>query len=313
MKVQIVLLILGCSLALAQASLSADISDSTNDLLPNEDAAKDKILDLDDEDEEASGDLLYDNDDDYEDDDDYDYDDEDEDEEYYDDDDEDDDDWSLYDEAASGDDDLKEDDDDEEYDDIDADVDKKDSDWHFADGNDDSSSGKKLTDEAADILYEYYAEEYEEDYDMSDSTPSQPEVPVVKVGHDDDTVSSKEKLPPTFLKSDNLLVSVFVASGLVSFALFTLAFVLCYWHRRSGAAKAGANLPFVIDVGDTFSHGGGAGVRGHSVPPSSIVKNYQRVPTSTKEFLSSNGMENSSHVLHQNSGQLDNSEKPLLP
>jgi len=286
-KVHIAVLVLGCSLALAQASLKAE--ETGSNLLPTVDVAKEKSLDLDDESGSGGLDELY-ADDEYDEDDDYDYDEEDEeDEEYYDDDDDDDDpDWSLYNEASG-------DDTEEEYEDDDAIETKevKDSDWHFADSVADNNAT------VDDLLYEYYAEEYEEDYDMSSPEVTTPEVV-------EDTPSRQ----PTSLVSSNLLVYVFVASGLVSFAIFTLAFVLCYWQRRTSTGKASTNLPFVIDV-STMSH---PGSHSRQPPPSSIVKSYHRVPTSTKEFLSSNGMENSSHVLNSSGqSQQDSSEKPLLP
>ena len=41
--------------------------------------------------------------------------------------------------------------------------------------------------------------------------------------------------------SQNLLISVFVASGLASFALFTLAFVMCFCNKsRQSPAKSAA-------------------------------------------------------------------------
>merc|ERR1711976_86537 len=97
-----------------------------------------------------------------------------------------------------------------------------------------------------------------------------------------------------------------VASGLASFALFTLIFVLCFFKRRSDDIKRKAQGPFVIDASLT-----------HHVPPSSsIVKSYHRVPTSTKEFLSTTScMENPTHILNESPSGQNNSEteKPLLP
>jgi len=321
MKLTIVqaLLVVGL-VSLAQASLIKDDSSADNSLLPTVDITKEQTLDLDDDDDlggSGDDDLLYeDDDDDDEEDDDY-YDEDEEDEEYYDDDD---DDWTL--DESSGDD-LDE----EYYDDYDLEDDddedikkfgkngkatkKEDNDWHFAD----DEVAKKIAGlaEDADLLYEYYAEDYEEDYEDNElpAVVSQPEV---TRRLEEDVVITVNKVPDPeagygFYKSNNLLVSVFVASGLASFAIFTLAFVLCYLQRRQSPKGRGSNLPFVIDVG---SNGPYKPATSSTVPPSSIVKSYQRVPTSTKEFLSSSSsdsLENPSHV------QVDNnsSEKPLLP
>jgi len=298
-------------------------SNNNNNLLPTLDVAKEKPLDLDTEEEEqeGSGDLYddeydeeYDEEDYDDDDDDYDEEDEDydEDEEYYDDDD-DDDDWDSFDES-SGDGLVYDDDEINDDDDKSAAADKKtdnsNNDLHFADNAVEEAAKKGLFDDS-DLLYEYYAEDYEEDYedkwgelgDLVDLESGNPEDVVIKVPSDDRSTLFN------LGHNNKLLVSLFVVSGLASFALFTLAFVLCYWQRRSRRLNGKANLPFVIDAA--------AFGRPMAAPPaSSIVKSYQRVPTSTKEFLSSNdtSMENPTHVLHQNSGQSQqDSEKPLLP
>ena len=56
--------------------------------------------------------------------------------------------------------------------------------------------------------------------------------------------------------SQNLLISVFVASGLASFALFTLAFVMCFCNKsRQSPAKAAAvhNKVRTFHISTTFA------------------------------------------------------------
>ena len=177
-------------------------------------------------------------------------------------------------EESSGDD-VEDDDDVDEDDDTELEVglDKEEDDLHF--------------EENKDILFEYYNEIYEDDYEI----PEDVQQPAIII-----EPSNTEKVTP-LLSAGNLLLMV--GSGLASFAIFTLAFVLCCLRRQGPKAK-GSNLPFVIDA-TSFKT---------STPASSIVKNYQRVPTSTKEFL--HGMENSTHILKE-SGQRGDSDKPLLP
>jgi len=242
--------------------------DFQEDLHLTENDADSKIIDLDEE-EELSGD--YDDDDDYYDDD-YDEDDYDED-----DDDDEDPDW------ASGDyyDDEEWLDDYEEDDDITFDDDKD------------------------DILYEYHAEDYEgtDDYDFSkeieDVAYQPPQVQIRDHGKpdkEDETVTVAEPSP----SSRNLLVSVFVASGLASFALFTLAFVMCFCNRRSRDSTSAkqAQLPFVIQ------HGSGS-----SPLQSSIIKPGKYQPVATQENRSNHSIENANSVLKQQT-QL---EEKLLP
>jgi hypothetical protein len=140
-----------------------------------------------------------------------------------------------------------------------------------------------------DLLYEYYSEYLDEDYDdLNDNdsadvkkTPKLP--PVVAVPTTPKTIdvadttdaSDAEKsaiFPPSY-------IFLIIASALVSFTVFMLAFLVC---RRTVAQRRQKKLmPFVVSAS---SYG----------PPSlsttvkssgPIVKNYQRVPTSTKEFL----------------------------
>ena len=105
--------------------------------------------------------------------------------------------------------------------------------------------------------------------------------------------------------SRNLLVSVFVASGLASFALFTLAFVMCFCNRRNSAGSLAnktekSSQPFVIIT------------KGHSattpVPQSSIIKGNKYQPVPTQENRTNHSIENANSLLK--SHQL---EEKLLP
>jgi len=320
MKLTITLLAVAAVLLIGSASASLkNTQDSSNDLLPTLDVVKEKPLDLDtkeeEDEEEGSGlDDLYE-DDEYDEDYDDEYDDEDEDydEEYYEDDDDDDDpDWDPLTES-SGDGLIYDDDIIDDKNDKKKKVDNSNNDLHFDDNV--AEKAKKGLFDDSDLLYEYYAEDYEEEYEdkllqeviAESEKPEVEEDVVIMVPSDDRS---------TLFNGHNkrLLVSLFVVSGLASFALFTLAFVLCYWQRRSRRLNGKANLPFVIDA-SAFTTGR-SGKPMAAPMASSIVKNYQRVPTSTKEFLSSNpdSMENPTHVQYQNSGQSQkDSEKPLLP
>ena len=117
-----------------------------------------------------------------------------------------------------------------------------------------------------------------------------------KPDKEDETVTVAEPSP----SSRNLLVSVFVASGLASFALFTLAFVMCFCNRRSRDSTSAkqAQLPFVIQ------HSSGS-----SPLQSSIIKPGKYQPVATQENRSNHSIENANSVLKQQT-QL---EEKLLP
>jgi len=294
-------------LVVAVAAGAVEKSDtSNNDVLShdfqeevhlNQDEADSKIIDLDDE--ESSGNY-YDDDEDY---DDEDYDDEDYDDDYDEDDYEEDDDW----EEGSGEDEY----DDGEY--IDAVEEEKEehggagTDLHFA--TDDKA-------EEDDLLYEYHAEMYDEekDYDFSKEEEKVYQPPQVQIREHfkpgDDSVSvESQPAVPAVSTSRNLLISVFVASGLASFALFTLAFVMCFCHKRTSAnglsEKGGTEkggLPFVI-------HAKGSHTSTLPPPPSSIIKGNRYQPVPTHENRTNHSIENANSLLK--SQQLE--EKLLLP
>jgi len=90
------------------------------------------------------------------------------------------------------------------------------------------------------------------------------------------------------------------ASGLASFALFTLAFImyLCIRRRRDSISAKKAQLPFVIQ------HGSGS-----SPLHSSIIKPGKYQPVATQENRSNHSIENNNSLLKQQT-QL---EEKLLP
>lgn len=236
--------------------------------------ATDRLLKLKDEtefaklmadEEEGSGD-----DDDYEDDEDYDEDEYDYDEDEYD-----------Y-EEGSGEDVLN-------FDDLpitskevnvplEADDNDKSDDFHFVE---DKINHKKVSKE--DFLYEYYND--------------------LLYGNEDDEYLQEleQDLGKDFMNVDNAIVeedvivtetntgnangtvirpayiSLMLASALVSFALFTLMFILCRKSMLERQQKQ-KSVPFVVTSGSSSSRYSAK----HSTP---IVKNYQRVPTSTKEMM----------------------------
>jgi len=158
-------------------------------------------------------------------------------------------------------------------------------------------------DDVNDILYKYHEEDYKEtdDYNFSkeiEDVVFQP--PLVQIqdhgmpDKEDDTLTC-EKLSPS---SRNLLVSnVLFASGLASFSLFTLAFIIyfCNRQRKDSTSAKKAQLPFVIQHGSSSSplH-------------SSIIKPGKYQPVATQE---NHSIENYSSILKQQT-QL---EEKLLP
>merc|ERR1711902_93271 len=93
-------------------------------------------------------------------------------------------------------------------------------------------------------------------------------------------------------------ISLMLASALMSFALFTLMFILCRKSMLERQQKQ-KSVPFVVTSGCSSSSRYSAK---HSTP---IVKNYQRVPTSTKEMM----LKQQSNV---ELGITSDTQKPLL-
>lgn len=166
---------------------------------------------------------------------------------------------------------------------------EKDSDFHFNEEHDHMDNKKK--DAYDDLLYEYYNElQYDDDDDYLDQVEQDlnhdQEVIVTKPeGHD---LAGKFSFQPSY-------IFLMLTSALISFAIFILAFILC---RRSVQRhhKKSLMVPFIVSSTDFSS----AGSKHHSTP---IVKNYQRVPTSTKELM---------QAQHTVEMQQNQSERPLL-
>jgi hypothetical protein len=215
-----------------------------------------------------------------------------------------------------------------------------DEDLHFADDEDthkdlnlsDDEERKKTSEIDDEILYEYYNEinfkEDEEDYEEEDLHSPNEDVPQQTFSTERSGPSKKETVSsgnlPTYLT--NLTTSHFLlmaASALISFILFTIAFIVCCHQRRQSAfqKKKFGNMPFVIDSNFLAKSSQKSHHPSHFVNNSStsIVKNYQRVPTSTKEFLSDStstscsGLENPHHQPHFMEGGTGETKRPLLP
>lgn len=217
----------------------------------------------------------------------------------------------------------------------------EDEDLHFADdeetGKDlnlpDNEDPKKKTVQKDELLYEYYNEffeEDEEDYEEEDLNPNGEDKPQqtfttdsTRVPSEKETVFSRS-IPSYFGHLTTSHYLLMAASALISFILFTIAFVVCCYQKRQSAfqKKQFGNVPFVIDSNflvrsSQKSHHPSNFVNNSST---SIVKNYQRVPTSTKEFLSSDsmstscsGLENPNHLPDFMEAGNGETKKPLLP
>jgi len=288
--------------AASSNNLVQDKHDFQEDVkLPTITEAESKMIDLDEE--ESSGDYLYDDQD-------IDKADKVEEEDYYEDDYdeddyEDDDDWE-----SSGDyDDDDEDEDDEEYlydDDDDYDSEEEDPDWSFEDDKSDSHNDE-------DLMYEYNNEDYEgDDYDFSQvektKTYQPPQItrsgrPTPQAGDD-----VKVEVPSgDHGTSQNLLISVFVASGLASFALFTLAFVMCFCNksRQSPAKSADVHNRQLFFVPGSSSK--------MAPPASSIIRTDRRYqPVPTHENRANHSIENSNAAVSAGQQQKQLEEKLLM-
>merc|ERR1711997_646983 len=111
---------------------------------------------------------------------------------------------------------------------------------------------------------------YEDDYldqveqDLEDlNDDHDQEVIVTKEQPDDD---GKIIFQPSY-------IFLMLTSALISFAIFILAFILCRRSMQSHQKKS--HMPYVVSTDFSSS-------KHYSSP---IVKNYQRVPTTTKELM----------------------------
>jgi hypothetical protein len=209
-----------------------------------------------------------------------------------------------------------------------------DDDLHFDDDDDikkdlnlsDDEPKEKTLGPKDDLLYEYFNEEYEEDYEEEDlraptnKSPHQPPATESSDPSRKETPMSRDL--PTYLS--NLTASHFLlmaASALISFILFTVAFIICCSKRRDSLQKKKiGNMPFVVDPSFLGKHSQRSNPSNFVKSSStSIVKNYQRVPTSTKEFLSDSSptscssLENPYHLPHLMEVGNGETKKPLLP
>ena len=156
-------------------------------------------------------------------------------------------------------------------------------------------------DKTDDLLGEYYddllyGDEDEDDYvyttDDLDNDLVEVKETVITVHQ-----TPAEKDPPAEVLFQPSYIFLMLASSLISFAFFTLMFILC---RRSiqERRKKSQMVPFVVSSATMTS-----GSRTVSTP---IVKNYQRVPTSTKELLAQQ------HTSLDLSTGSSDTQKPLL-
>jgi len=269
--------------------------------LPTITEAESKMIDLDEE--ESSGDYPDDQDigligeDDYEDD-------------YDEDDYEDDDDWE-----SSGDyDDDDEDEDDDEYlyDDDDYDSEEEDPDWSFEDDKSDSHNDE-------DLMYEYNNEDYEgDDYDFSqvEKTKTYQPPQITRSGrptpHQSEAGDDVKVEVPSgdHGTSQNLLISVFVASGLASFALFTLAFVMCFCNKSRQSQTAKSAAAAVHNKQLFFTSGSSSKM---APPASSIIRTDRRYqPVPTHENRANHSIENSNAAISAGQQQKQLEEKLLM-
>jgi len=160
---------------------------------------------------------------------------------------------------------------------------------------------KKKPADDMDLLYEYYNEQYyDEDDDYlyeveKDLANGEEIVTVTKVWNEvDSDLEAKSIFHPSY-------IFLMLSSALISFAVFTLAFILCRRSRRGQNKKQ--MVPFVVTTQDFTLP---SNTKSNSTP---IVKNsyYQRVPTSS----------NPKELAISQPGALEavltETEKPLLP
>lgn len=142
----------------------------------------------------------------------------------------------------------------------------EDEDLHFADdeetGKDlnlpDNEDQRKKTPQNNELLYEYYNEffeEDEEDYEEEDLNPHGEDKPQQTFTTDStggpsekETVLSRS-IPSYFGNLTTSHYLLMAASALISFILFTIAFIVCCYQKRQSAfqKKQFGNMPFVID------------------------------------------------------------------
>ena len=172
-------------------------------------------------------------------------------------------------------------------------------DLHFAEDK------KKNSDdvEDSDLLYEYYNEllfgedDQDEDLDYLDEVEKDlgmdNVVKITKNPKDSETEKGTWNLQPSY-------IFLMLTSALITFAIVVLAFILCRKSMISRQHKT-KSMPFVISSVNSHNH--------HHQKSSPIVKNYQRVPTSTKELMQQQNQHQSQLAAEMG---LSETQKPLL-
>ena len=146
-------------------------------------------------------------------------------------------------------------------------------DIHFEDSNNDSSEEE----DDDDLLYEYYNEDYnEEDYldEIEEEKAEEEKTQIFEKPINEDSSF------PSFFKLS--YVYIMLASAIFSFTIVLLLFFLCRRSARERQEKRRqlAQKPFMVTsmANPRFD-------QGQAKLHSPIVKSYQRVPTSTQEFI----------------------------
>jgi CHASE3 domain sensor protein len=177
-------------------------------------------------------------------------------------------------------------------------------DLHFAAEDQKKKNSDQVQD--SDLLYEYYnellfGEDEQDDLDYLDEVEQD-----LGTSSDDDQVKITSQTHPkenSEVKSWNLQPSyifLMLTSALITFAIVVLAFILCRKSMISRQHKT-KSMPFVISSVNSHNH--------HHQKSSPIVKNYQRVPTSTKELMQQQNQHQSQLAAEMG---LSETQKPLL-
>jgi len=186
-----------------------------------------------------------------------------------------------------------------------------DDDFHF------DESGKNSANDEEGELYEYYSEDYEPEYDDDDDEYDEEyedersnnnrvlyraESDIVVTAASDESDSGSLDLSYLY---------IVLASAFVSFALALATFFLCRSRslaerqrvrmKQQSAMAMGAGQPFTVITPPTAAQ----------FRQSSIVKSYQRVPTSTREFLEAPPPAYSATTIDMAAEQQN--REPLLP
>jgi len=185
-----------------------------------------------------------------------------------------------------------------------------DDDFHF------DESGKNSANDEEGELYEYYSEDYEPEYDDDEDEYDEEyedersnnrvlyraESDIVVTAASDEADSGSLDLSYLY---------IVLASAFVSFALALATFFLCRSRslaerqrvrmKQQSAMAMGGGQPFTVITPPTAAQ----------FRQSSIVKSYQRVPTSTREFLEAPPPAYSATTIDMAAEQQN--REPLLP